>query len=278
MATAESLTQMFGWAIGGLLVAAVGVGWAIAVDAATFAVSAILLLAIGRVPPTVDVEERKPFLRELGDGWREVSSRRWLWYVIASATVFLLVYEAPLQVLGPLTMEDAYRGATSWGLLLSAMAGGATIGAIVASTNRLRRPNLASLWLFFATALVPILLLVEAPLLALAAANFVVGLGYGLFDTVWESTVQHRIPADKVSRVSAWDWMGSLAGMPIGFALAGVLVETVGRDATLVAMSIATFAICVVFIAEREVRQLGSELVELRETDGAVRDSVDSTD
>ena len=119
---------------------------------------------------------------------------------------------------------------------------------------------LLALWLFFATAIVPLLLLVEAPIAALAACNLVVGLGFGLFDTIWNSTVQHRIPAERVSRVSAWDWMGSLAGMPLGFALAGVLTETVGRSATLAGMAVATFVICVVFILDRDVRALGSEL------------------
>ena len=113
---------------------------------------------------------------------------------------------------------------------------------------------LLALWLFFATAIVPLLLLVEAPIVALAACNLVVGLGFGLFDTIWNSTVQHRIPAERVSRVSAWDWM------PLGFALAGVLTETVGRSATLAGMAVATFVICVVFILDRDVRALGSEL------------------
>jgi hypothetical protein len=140
------------------------------------------------------------------------------------------------------------------------MGAGAMVGAFLSATNRLRRPILVSLWAFFACALVPVLLLVEAPLAAIAAANAVVGVGFGLFDTIWESTVQHRVPAERVSRVSAWDWMGSMAGMPLGFALAGVLAESIGRDATLACMAVGTFAVCVVFIADRDVRALGREL------------------
>ncbi|MCW2920158.1 MAG: major facilitator superfamily 1 [Thermoleophilia bacterium] len=277
MATAENLIWMVGFAFGGILVAAIGVGWAIAIDAATFVVSAAFLLAIGRVPPSAPAADRQPFLRELGDGWREMTSRRWLWFVILNATVFLLVYEAPLQVVGPLTMDDAYDGSRSWGFALSAMGGGAMVGAFLSATHRLRRPILWALGAFFACALVPVMLLVEAPLLALAATFAVVGLGFGLFDTVWESTVQSRVPADKVSRVSAWDWMGSMAGMPLGFALAGVLVESVGRTATLASMAVGTFLICVVFVLDRDVRSLGAELAPGGETDVPVRDSAGST-
>ena len=187
------------------------------------------------------------------------------------------MYEAPLQVVGPLTMDDAYDGATSWGFALSAMGGGAMVGAFLAATNRLRRPILWALGAFFACALVPVMLLLEAPLWTIAATFAIVGLGFGLFDTVWESTVQHRIPADKVSRVSAWDWMGSMAGMPLGFALAGVLVESVGRTAALTSMAVGTFLVCVVFMLDRDVRALGIELAPGGETDVAVRDSADST-
>ncbi|MEO6867958.1 MAG: MFS transporter [Gaiellales bacterium] len=263
MAMAENVVWMIGWAVGGLLVAWVGVGWAIAIDAATFLVSALFLLAIGRVPRAVRSEERTSFLYELRDGFREVTSRRWLWFVVINSTLFLMVYEAPMQILGPLTMKADYNGASTWGFALSAMAGGAMLGAIVSASNRLPRPMLVALCLFFASAAVPVLLLVAAPLWAIMLCNALAGFGFGLFDTVWRSAIQHGVPADKVARVSAWDWMGSLAGMPIGFALAGVLVEWIGRDATLGVMAAATLLVSIALIADRETRHLGDDLRNL---------------
>lgn len=260
MATAENLMWTLGWAFGGVLVATIGVGWAIALDSLTFGLSALLLRSIGRVDRPPRSTDREPFLRELAAGFSEVRSRRWLWFVILNATMFLLVYEAPMQVVGPITMDRLYDGSRSWGYVLSAMAAGSMLGALLAATRRLRRPMLVSLFLFFATIFVPLLLLVEAPIAAIAAGNLVVGFGFGLFDTIWNSSLQHRVPADKLARVSAWDWMGSMAGMPIGFAIAGLLVEYVGRGPTLVGMSIATTIVCVIFVADREVRTLGDEL------------------
>lgn len=267
MATAENVMWMIGWACGGLLVAWVGVGWAIAIDAGTFLVSALLLLAIGRVPrvaaAAAETEAEQPapsFLAELRDGWREVTSRRWMWFMILASTLFLTVYEAPLQIVGPLVMKAEYAGASTWGLTLAAVAAGATLGAVVAAANRLQRPMLTSLWLFFGCAVVPLLLLVSAPLWVLMICNATVGMSFGLFDTVWNSTLQHRVPEERLARVSAWDWMGSLAGMPIGFALAGLSVEHVGRDATLGVMSAATLLVCIVLIRDPEIRTLGDEL------------------
>jgi len=260
MATAENVMWMLGWAFGGMLVAFLGVGWAIAIDAATFAVSATLLSAIGPVPAASTDEERAPFLRELADGWRALTSRRWLWATIVYFTLFLLVYEAPMQVLGPLVMEDSYDGARSWGFALAALGAGAAIGALLTTWSRVRRPILVSLAAFFLTAITPILMLVEAPLAVIIACNLVIGMSFGLFDTIWHSTLQHEIPPEQVSRVSAWDWMGSLAGMPIGFALAGVLAEAIGRDATLVGISATAFLLCIALIVDPAVRSVGTAL------------------
>ncbi len=261
MATAEHLMWLIGFAFGGGLVAWIGAGWAIAIDAATFAVSAILLLAIGRVPATSTAEGRQPFLRELAAGWREVRSRRWLWFTILNATLFLLIYEAPLQVLGPIITTNHYDGARTWGFLLAATGGGALLGALLATRNRLRRPMVVSMVLFFGTGAVPLLLLAHAPIAMLIATNAIVGLAFGLFDTIWNSSLQHRIAPDRVSRVSAWDWMGSMAGMPLGFALAGLAVEHLGERATLITMAIGTVLVCAAFISDRDVRHLGDELI-----------------
>jgi MFS family permease len=256
MSLAENTMSVVGWAAGGLLVAAVGAGGAIAIDAGSFAVSAALLLAIGHVPSTAIEGERESFLRELATGWRELRSHRWLWYTIASVTGWLLLFEAPMQVIGPLTMRNHYGGAVSWGLLGMSLAAGAVVGSVVVSLRLIRRPMLCSLWMFFASAALPLLLLMQAPLAVLMACEALVGASFGLFLAIWESAIQSRIPPDKVARVSAWDWMGSLAGMPIGFAVAGIAIDAFGSTPTLLAMAIASVTVCTLLLLEPTVRAL----------------------
>lgn len=259
MGVVERVTLTVGWATGGILVGAIGPGWAIAIDSLTFAVSAAFLLAIANVPTLALAADRRPFFEELAEGWREVRSRRWIWFTIASATSFLLVYEGPLQVIGPVTMDDVYDGATTWGILLAGGGIGSAVGALLAASDRLRRPLIWSLWLFLACALLPLLLLLEAPMPVLFASNVVAGASFGLFIPVWEAALQRGVPPEKLARVSAWDWMGSLAGMPIGMALAGWLVDGVGRTAVLATMSIGTFVVCLAFLVEPAVRQIDQQ-------------------
>ena len=254
LGTAENLVWTVGWAIGGLLVAAIGVGWSVALDATTFLVSIGLLLAIGRLPAAQSEEQTASFRRELGEGWREVRSRRWIWFTLVGATSFLLLYEGPLDVVGPAIAADDYSGASSWGFILAGAGAGATIGAIIATTGRLRRPLRTSLWMFLACAVMPVLLLIGAPVWALVVCNVVVGISFGLFDPLWNSALQRGVPKDRISRVSAWDWMGSLAGMPVGMALAGWLSEGIGEQIVLTGMAIGTLLVCIAFLREPAVR------------------------
>ena len=76
---ALNATNIGGAALGGLLVAAAGPGWAIGFDALTYLVAAAILL-----PMQVRAPERTgtSFVHELREGWREFSSRTWIWIVV----------------------------------------------------------------------------------------------------------------------------------------------------------------------------------------------------
>lgn len=256
MSTAESLVFAAGFAVGGILVATVSAGWTIAIGATSYLLSALFLSGIRGIPAASKHEDREPFLRELSDGFKEVKSRRWIWYTLTAATMFLLLFEGPMQVAGPITMKELYEGARTWGLLLGALGVGATIGAIVVALELLERPMLWSLWLFFACPVVPLLILFRAPSLVIAACYVVVGASFGLFDPIWNSALQRGVPPTKLSRVSAWDWMASLAGMPIGMALTGWLIDLLGKDATLIGIAIGTLITSILFIVEPSVRRL----------------------
>ena len=51
------------------------------------------------------------------------------------------------------------------------------------------------------------------------------GIGFALFEVLWDTTMAERIPPHALSRASAWEWMGSLALLPIGYLLAGPAAE-----------------------------------------------------
>lgn len=59
-------------------------------------------------------------------------------------------------------------------------------------------------------------------------------------DTLWESELQKRIPAESISRVSSYDWLGSLSMNPLGSGLIGVAVAYSGATEVVSAVAVVT--------------------------------------
>lgn len=254
----RNATYVVGSAAGGLLVASVGPGTAIGLDAVTFAISAGCLFAMKPRPAGISAENRASFIHELAEGFREVRRHRWLWKVLINGSLFLMLYVAPIEVLGPLVARNDLGGAIAWGIIGAAFALGMGLGGIAAATLQLRRPMVVASLLFLITGVTPVLFAIAAPVPLIAAAMSIEGLAAGLFVAVWEGEMQKKIPNDKLSRVSAWDWMGSLAGMPLGFVLGGVFADVIGLDATLVAMACCAVLLALWMLVSRDIRGIGA--------------------
>ncbi len=114
-ATAMSAGEIAGPVLAGVLVAAAGAGWALAVDAATFALSALFLA--GLHPPPSQERERTSFLCELRDGWGAFTAWTWVWAFVACAALGNLVWGA-WSALGPVVADRDLGGAAVWGTVL----------------------------------------------------------------------------------------------------------------------------------------------------------------
>jgi MFS family permease len=227
---AISGSEILGPALAGVLVAAVSAGWAIAVDAATFAISAVCLAMLR--PPAREQLARASFLADLREGWVAFRSRRWVWTVVAFFAVGNMTWGA-WSALGPTVAERDLGGAAVWGTVLAAMGVGALAGSAVATRLRPRRPLvlLASMEGLFGLPLA--FLAAGAPVPLLAVSAFFSGIALMLGVSVWLSTLQRHIPDEWLSRVSSYDWFGSFAFYPLGLALSGVLAGAIGIHLTL---------------------------------------------
>jgi hypothetical protein len=84
----------------------------------------------------------------------------------------------------------------------------------------------------------------------------VTGTGIALFDVWWHTALAERVPPHMLSRVTAYDWMGSLALLPIGYVLAGPLGEALGAVEVLSVGSALALASLAGALFVRDVRQL----------------------
>jgi len=251
---ALNVAQISSAAAAGFVVAGIGPGWAIAVDAASFVVGAVFLAGM-HLPPGQRIESPN-FLRELALGWREFRSRTWLW-VIVLAFAFLNAAEVGgINVLGPVVAEQSLGGAASWGLIITAQ----TIGYIAAGFVMLRwRPSRILLVGTLGTAGgAPLfaLLAIHAPVWVIAAAALVAGVGMETFGVLWDTAMQQQIPQNRLSRVSSYDALGSFVFIPIGAAAAGPLAAAFGLETTLWAGAVLVLLCTLSMLAVGDVRSL----------------------
>ncbi|MFF5483046.1 MFS transporter [Streptomyces sp. NPDC012935] len=228
MGTNSSL--LLGLALSGVTVALVGAGWALALNAASFVVSAALI-----APLRVAARQRKRASgwADLREGWQEFASRQWLWVVVSQYAVVVAALNANVGVLGPLTAEQHLGGARAWSVIVGAQAVGTVAGAGLAARVRVKRPVLVGVLCTFPAALPIALLGAEAPVWLIATAMFGAGIASDVFGVLWATTIQREIPERALSRVSSYDWFGSLAFAPLGLLVAGPVAAAVGTDRAL---------------------------------------------
>jgi hypothetical protein len=181
------------------------------------------------------------------------------------------VFVGGFNVLGPVIAQRHLGGARSWGVILAAQSVGAIIGA--GSTLRVRpvRLLLAASFALPLLALPLFALAVPLDLPLIAAASLTAGVGNEIFEVNWSTALQEQIPSDLLSRVSAYDALGSYALGPVGTVIAGPLALAVGAAAVLSFGGGIVIATAVVVLSLRDVRNLsrGAVRTEIAEVPGA---------
>jgi MFS family permease len=242
-----------GPAIAAGLVVAAGPGGALMIDAASYAVSAGLLarVAVGVRPPAPE----SGLVSDLREGFAEVRRRTWLWSIVAAFS-FVNTLAVALVVLGPLTAKLHLGGPAGWAAVLAARAVGWLGGSLGLLRVHPRRPLLVGV-IGGGTIALPLALLAgPAPLPWVAVGALLAGAGGMVFNTLWETTLQQQIPDHARSRVSSYDWFGSLALQPVGYALIGPLAAAVGVGNALDLCAVLSLAAVLALLAVRDVRTL----------------------
>jgi MFS family permease len=251
----RNATSVLGAALGGVLVAAASPGWALALDAATYLLSAAVLAAM-HLPSRARSVETPNVLRELVEGWGEFVSRRWLWAIVAAAGVGNIAWTGASSVYGPLVAKESLGGAAAWGAIVASEGAGLLLGGVLLLRWRPQRP------LFVGTAAlttgaIPLLFLASLRSTApIAAAFLVAGAALEFFNTSWATSLQEHVPLDKLSRVSSYDALGSFVFIPLGLSIAGPIADAIGLSHALWLAAAVDAGSVLCALAVREVREL----------------------
>jgi MFS family permease len=226
--------RLIGPVAGGALVAA-SAGVAFAIDAASFAVCLIAVLAMPRRAGR-HVEVQTSSVVALKEGLRFVRQRVWLWGTLLSAAIAYLVFLGPAEVLLPfLVKNELHASAGTLGLVLAAGGLGAVGGAAFMGHIGHPRRDVTVMYMTWTIATLAIagygianaaweLMLVCLVFNALEAAGTI----------VWATIKQHHVPGSMLGRVSSLDWLISIGLLPLSFALTAPVAAVFGARATLV--------------------------------------------
>jgi hypothetical protein len=250
-----NLANLLGPALATLLVLGIGPGEAFAVDAATFVLSAGLLTRVnprprGRVTPPARV------LDDLRAGWREVASRRWVWATIVVVAGVILCADAQWFALAPTVARDRYGGVGVFGWVETVFGAGAVAGSFAGLVWRPRRPLRTGLLIMPAGPVLGLMFALLAPLAVVLVMALAAGAAFSLFLIWWETALAHHIPPHALSRVSSYDWMGSLVLLPVGYLVAGPLASAFSARTVLSVGCGVGLVLTLIGLAPRSTRQL----------------------
>jgi MFS family permease len=252
----SSTIGIAGAALGGVLVATIGPGWTMLLNAATSAAE-VAIRFLMRVDESARVAgARGRFRADFAEGLHAVTSRRWLWVMLASAAGFALVAGAPWDVLGPALAKRSLGGASAWGFITAAYSLGAVAGGALILRVRLRRPLLASALsnMLYLPALAAFA--VAAPVIVIASAAFVAGAANDAYLVVFDTTVQRLVPSSVLARVLSFDWFSDAATRPLGLAVTGPIAARVGIATVYWAAAAGLVAVTLLTVAVRDVRAM----------------------
>ncbi len=268
-----NVAEFAGPALATALVLGAGAGWAFALDAATFLVSAAFLTrvhprrrasnAAGETAAADTAETTATSASEhvglwegISAGWREVRSRVWVWATLLSFSVALFFGLAPWFVLGPIIARQQYGHLSIYGVVEATLGVGTIIGSIAAVVWRPRYPMRLGMLAICIWPLTDILYATGVTLILVIPATVLAGMGIALFDVWWMTALAERIPPGSLSRVTSYDWMVSLGLLPIGFILAGPLARELGAVEVMLGGSILAFVAFALGLLPRQTRML----------------------
>jgi MFS family permease len=255
MSLSRNATMIAGPAAAGVVIALSSPGWAIAVDAATFGVSAVFLL---RMRLAFTKPAKQTFLTDLREGWSEFMRRTWVWVCVCHFALFQAAALAPFFVLGPLIAEEELGGASAFATITVFAGIGSVIGSLAAIKFHPDRQLVAAFLSLLVWVPVLSAYAVAAPVWVISAFALVASAAINFAGTIWFTALQQHVPQHALSRVSSYDWAGSALFLPLGYILVGPLADQFGAADVLYAAAVWTIVSSVAILAIPSVRNLRS--------------------
>lgn len=247
-----------GAAVSGILIDIFGVAFTLAIDAASFFISGLMIFTFRHLTPRAQKSENT-MLDDLLHGWKVFLSFRWIVIIVGAFSFIVMCWAAAENVLGPLIALEHFNGAKSWSFVISAESAGLIVGSLIAIKVKPKYPMRFLMISSFTITFYIWSLAKPQSLLMIAFGAFLFGITLDLWGTLWSTALQRKVPRDSLSRVSAFDAMGSMMFRPVGLAIAAPLSTLVGIENFLQILAAITVVAIVVPLLDPQVRNMSYE-------------------
>jgi predicted MFS family arabinose efflux permease len=244
-----SLSFVIGPAIAGVLVGLVGATETLAIDAASFAISATTLLLIHRPFQAPRSAQPAGMLAAIREGTTFIVRHRVLRLAIGIWTGGGIITAGLIAGLTFAVTVDRHLAAQDLGFILSAYGIGNLLGAVLGGrfTRGPLAPPLLGGYLVQALAIMALGLPISLPLAFLLISAFLGGLGSGFTIVAYLTYRAAATPDRLLGRVGSTARTISIGLQPIGMLATGILLDTAGGNVTVLAMGAALLALTLLF-------------------------------
>jgi MFS family permease len=247
-----------GAAVAGLLIEVFGVAFTLAIDAASFFISGLMIFTFRHLTPRAEHTENT-MLDDLLHGWKVFLSFRWIVIIVGAFSFIVMCWAAAENVLGPLIALEHFNGPKSWSFVISAESAGLIVGSLIAIKIKPKYPMRFLMLSSFTITFYIWSLAKPQSLLMIAFGAFLFGITLDLWGTLWSTALQRKVPRDSLSRVSSFDAMGSMMFRPVGLAIAAPLSTLFGIENFLQILAAITVVAIIVPLLDPQVRNMSYE-------------------
>lgn len=255
----NALTMVIGPFLGGLIVINMGAGWAIGVDAGTYAASALCLAFISIKKRERNIEKSCSVLHDLREGVNAFTERRWLFGLVCQIGLLNMLVSAPFLVIAPALLAQLPDGAQAWGSILSAIGIGSVLGAFGIMWRKPQRPLIAIEWATGLLAGPMFLLAMQAPLPLMLGSSMLYGAGIVIINILLITVIQREIPSGLLSRVMSIVQLVVIVFTSLGYLLTGPMASLLGANVVLLCGSFTIVISLIMTLMLGDIRQYGKQ-------------------
>ena len=213
-----NLSRVGGAGVAGLLIVTLGNAGTMFMVGSAFLVSALIVsgIKVDQLPGSGESA-----IKDLTNGWKEFISYPWVVIIVICYMIMNSMYAGTIDVIGPVIAKSELGGPKAFALIMMCGSLGAFVGTIIALRLKYRRPLIIASIYSFAFPILIMLFSFPAPLYVLAIGAALAGISMDIFGVAWDGALQREVAREKLSRVSSYDWFGSMIAIPVGIIFAG---------------------------------------------------------